>query len=108
MAAAHVGSLCSPESPLTVLSGEVFVSGTLFSLLEQVAYSVDARDRLGPDLACMIHVTPAVNRNVVLNPIFPLARESVLISKTDHQAQQQPCAPYWNMEKELCLARHQS
>ena len=103
MAAAHVGSLCSH---LTVLSGKVFFSGSLFSLLEQVAYSVDARDRLGPDLACVIHVKPAVHRNVVLNPIFPLKRESIPIPTTYRQAQQQPCAPYWNVEKELCLARH--
>ena len=103
MAAAHVGSLCSH---LPVLSGNVFVSGSLFSLLEQVAYSVDARDRLGPDLACVIHVKPAVHRNVVLNPIFPLKRESIPIPTTYRQAQQQPCAPYWNVEKELCLARH--
>ena len=45
-------------------------------------------------------------RKVVLNPIFPLAGESVLIPKTDRQAQKQPCAPYWNADKELCLARH--
>ena len=45
-------------------------------------------------------------RRVVLNPKFPLAGESVLIPKTDRQAQKQPCAPYWNADKELCLARH--
>jgi len=60
----------------------------------------------GRVLACMIHAKPAVYRKVVLNPIFPLAGESVLIPKTDRQAQQQPCAPYWNADKELCLARH--
>ena len=26
--------------------------------------------------------------------------------KTDQQAQKQPCVPYWNADKELCLARH--
>ena len=54
----------------------------------------------------MIHAKPAVYRKVVLNPIFPLAGESVLIPKTDCQAQQQPCAPYWKADKELCLVRN--
>uniref|UniRef100_A0A7S0MSU5 Reverse transcriptase Ty1/copia-type domain-containing protein n=1 Tax=Cryptomonas curvata TaxID=233186 RepID=A0A7S0MSU5_9CRYP len=54
----------------------------------------------------MIHAKPAVFRSVVPNPLFPLAGDSVLIPKTDQQAQKQPCAPYWNADKELCLARH--
>ncbi len=54
----------------------------------------------------MIHAKPAVYRKVVLNPIFPSAGESVLIPKTGSQAQKQPCAPYWNADEELCLARH--
>jgi hypothetical protein len=103
VAAAHVGSVCSP---LTVLSGEVSVNLELCSLLDQVAYSVDAQNQLTPILACMIHAKPAVYRKVVVNPLFPLAGESVLIPKTDRQAQKQPCAPYWNADKELCLARH--
>ena len=37
----------------------------------------------------MIHAKPAVYRKVVLNPIFPLAGESVLMPKTDRQAQKQ-------------------
>ena len=90
-------------SPFTVLSGDVSVDINVSSLLEQVAYSVDAQDRLGPVLAssCMLHTKPAVYQKVVLNPIFPLAGESVLIPKTDRQAQKQPCAPYWNKDKEL-------
>ncbi len=103
VAAAHVGSVCSP---LTVLSGAVSVDLKLCSLRDQVAYYVDAQNQLGPVLACMIHAKPAVYRKVVVNPLFPLARESVLIPKTDCQAQKQPCAPYWNADKELCLARH--
>jgi hypothetical protein len=47
-----------------------------------------------------------VYRTVVLNPLFPLAGESVLIPKTDDQAKKQPCAPYWIAVKELFLARH--
>jgi hypothetical protein len=88
-------------SPFNALSGNVSVDLNVSSLLEQVAYSVDAQDRLGPVLACMIHAKPAVYQKVVLNPIFPLAGESVLIPKTDCQAQKQPCAPYWNADKEL-------
>jgi hypothetical protein len=48
----------------------------------------------------------AVYRRVFLNLKFPLAGESILIPKTDSQAQKQPCAPYWNADKDLCLARH--
>ena len=97
----HDGSLCTP---LTVSPGAASVA--LCSLMGQAAYSVDAQDQLGPVLACMIHAKPAVYRSVVINPVFPLAGESVLIPKTDQQAQKQPCAPYWNADKELCLARH--
>jgi hypothetical protein len=61
--------------------------------MDQAAYSVDAQDQLGPLLACMIHANPAVYRSVVLNPKFPSAEESVLIPKTNRQAQKQPCAP---------------
>jgi hypothetical protein len=57
-------------------------------------------------LPCQVYAKPAVYRIVVLNPLFPLAGESVLIPKTDNQAQKQPCAPYWNADQELCLARH--
>jgi hypothetical protein len=56
-AAAHVGSVCSS---LTVLSGAVSVDLKLCSLLDQVAYSVDALSQLGPVLACMINAKPAV------------------------------------------------
>ena len=101
--ALHAGSLCSP-SPLAVPSG--LVSVPLCSLIGQAAYSVEAQDQLGSALACMIHAKPAVYRSVVLNPIFSLAGDSVLIPKTDQQAQKQPCAPYWNADKDLCLARH--
>ncbi len=77
------------------------------ALVFQVAYSVDAQDHLGPALVCLIHAKPAVFRSVVPNPIFQLAGDSVLIpTKTDQQAQKQPCAPYWNADKELCLASH--
>ena len=99
--ALHAGSLCSP---LLVSPGEAAVS--LCSLMSQVAYSVDAQVQMGSVLACMLHAKPAVYRSVVLNPLFPLAGESVLIPKTDQQAQKQPCAPYWNADEELCLARH--
>jgi hypothetical protein len=54
----------------------------------------------------MIHNKPAVYCSVVLNLIFPLAGESVLIPKTDQQAQKLPSAPFWNADKELCPARH--
>ncbi len=102
--ALHAGSLCTP----LILSPRV-ASVALCSLMGQAAYSVDAQDQLGSALACMIHAKPAVYRSVVLNPNFPLAGESVLIPKTDHQgdqAQKQPIASYWNADKELCLARH--
>jgi hypothetical protein len=99
----HVAPSCSVSS-LIVPSGSDFHS--LQSLLGAAAYSVDAQDHLGPVLACMIHAKPAVFRSVVLNPLFPLAGDSVMIPKTDQQAQKQPCAPYWNADKELCLARH--
>jgi hypothetical protein len=62
VAAAHVELVCSP---LTVLSGTVFVDLKLCSLLDQVAYSVYAQNQLGPVLACMIHAKPAVYRKVV-------------------------------------------
>ncbi len=82
-------------------------------LIGQTAYSVDAQepqDQMESALACLIHAEPAVYRSVVRNPTFPLAGESALIPnlnpKTDQQAQKQPCAPYWNADKELCLARH--
>ncbi len=67
MAAAHVGSVCSP---LTVLSGAVSVDLKLCSLLDQVAYSVDAQNQLGSVLVCMIHAKPAVYRKVVVNSLF--------------------------------------
>ena len=47
VAVAHVGSVCSP---LTVLSGAVSVNLKLCSLLDQVAYSVDAQNQLTPIL----------------------------------------------------------
>ena len=47
--------------------------------MSQVAYSVDAQVQMGSVLACMLHAKPAVYRSVVLNPLFPLAGESVLI-----------------------------
>jgi hypothetical protein len=103
VAAAHVGLVCYQ---LTVLSGAVSVNLKLCSLLDQVAYSVDSQNQLGPVLPCMIHAKQAVYRKVVVNPLFPLAGESVLIPKTDSQAQKQPCAPYWNADKELYLAKH--
>ena len=78
------------------------VDRSLSSLLEQFAYSVDAQNRLGPDLG-MIHVKPALYQKVVFNPIFPLAGESAIIPKTDRQAQKYHCSPYWNTDKELCL-----
>ncbi len=87
-------------------SAALSVDLPLCSLLDHAAYSVDAQDQLGPLLGCMIHAKPAVYRSVLLNPKFPLAGESVLIPKTDRQAQKQLCAPYWNADKELCLARH--
>jgi hypothetical protein len=101
--ALHAGFLCSA---FLALSGTVSVDHKFCSLLAQVAYSADAQDQLDPVLACLIHAKPAVYRSVVLNPNFPLAGDSVLIPKTDRQAQKQPCAPYWNADKELCLARH--
>ncbi len=88
------------------LSAALSVDPKMCSLLDQAAYSVDAQDQLSPVLACLIYAKPAVYRTVVLNPLFPLAGEWVLIPKTDKQAQKQPCAPYWNADKELCLARH--
>ncbi len=103
VAAASVGSL---GSPLIVLSAALSMDLPLCSLLDQAAYSVDAQDQLCPLLACLIHAKPAVYRCVVLNPKFPLAGESILIPKTDRQAQKQPCAPYWSADKDLCLARH--
>ncbi len=36
---------------------------------------------------------------------FALAGESVLIAKTDQQAQEEPCAFHWNADRE-CPARH--
>ncbi len=56
VAVAH-GSLCSP---FNALLGNVSVYLNVSSLLEQVAYSVDAQDLLGPVLACMIYAKPAV------------------------------------------------
>ncbi len=103
MAAAAVGSL---GSPLIVLSAALSMDLPLCSLMDQAAYSVDAQDQLCPLLACLIHTKPAVYQHVVLNPKFPLAGESGLIPKTDRQAQKQPCAPYWNANQDLCLARH--
>ena len=67
-----------------------------------MGYSVGAEDKLSPLLACLIHAKPAVRRSVVPNIRFPLAGDSVLIPMTDRQAQQQPCAPYWNAAKEVC------
>jgi hypothetical protein len=63
------------------------------------------QDQLSHVLACLIHAKPAVYHTVVLNPPFPLGGESVLIPKTDNQAQKQTHAPYWNADKELYLAR---
>jgi hypothetical protein len=103
VAAAHAGSLCSP---IMALSAGLSVDLQMCSLLDQAAYSVDAQDQLGPVLACLVHAKPAVYRTVVRNPLFSLAGELVFIPKTDNQAQKQPCAPYWNADKELCLARH--
>ena len=80
--AVYAESLCTSR---IVPPGEASV--TLCSLLDQAAYSVDAQDQLGSVFAFMIHAKPAVYRSVVLNPIFPLAGESVLIPKTDQQAQ---------------------
>ena len=87
---------CVPESPVQSVA----------SLLTEVGYSVGAEDKLSPLLACLIHAKPAVRRSVVPNIRFPLAGDSVLIPMTDRQAQQQPCAPYWNTAKEVCLAQH--
>jgi hypothetical protein len=103
VAATHAGSLCSL---IMALSAALSVDPKMCSLLDQAAYSVDAQDQLSPVLAFLISAKPAVYRTVALNPLFPLAGESVLIPKTDKQAQKQPCAPYWNADKELCLARH--
>ena len=101
--ALHAGTICSP---LTVPPGAVSGSASLGSLINQAAYSVAAQIQIGSVIACLIHAKPAVYRRVVCNPLFPLAGDLVLIPKTDQQAQKQPCAPYWNADKELCLARH--
>jgi hypothetical protein len=54
----------------------------------------------------MIHAKPYVFRAVVLNPLFFLTGNSMLIPKTDQHVMKQPCAPYWNDDKDPCLAWH--
>jgi hypothetical protein len=100
----HAEFFCSPLIFQPGLSGIIFVD--LCSLLGQAVYCVDAQDHLGSVLSCMIHVKPTAYCFVVLNSLFPLARESMFIPKTDQQAQKQPHASYLNTDTELFLARH--
>jgi len=76
------------------------------SLLTEMDNSVGAEDKLSPLLACLIHTEPAVCQCVVPNTRENLDGYSVLSTMTDRQAQKQPCAPYWNSAKDICLTRH--
>jgi hypothetical protein len=96
--------VCLPDN--LELEAHSLSHNALSALFGGVAYSATAADQLYPVLACLVNSKSAIYRTVVSNPQFPLAGTQVLIPKTDLQAQQQPCAVYWNASKTVCLDRH--
>jgi hypothetical protein len=102
--ALNVFPVCIPDD--LELEAHSLSHNAVSALFGGIAYSATAADQLYPVLACLVNLKSAIYRTVVSNPQFPLAGTQVLIPKTDRQAQQQPCAVYWNASKTVCLDSH--